>query len=266
VIRRLTGSAKMRLFRDAVRRGPAAAVRQAWLALADTLWRKKHLVFRATAEEIAALPVAAPPGIAFAEIPSWDALPPAVRARLTDPARPVDWGGRAWFDRGWRLWAAMDGPDRIAALGWWRNAAQSADFFVPVPEDAELLWHATVLPEYRGRRLQVALRVSLMQQRAAAGVRAFFTNCRDYNTPSYRNILAMGFTCIGHCRESRLTGRRSWHPRPQGPRGGFVLASPVRASPVPPNPAPPNPAPPSAAPPSAAPPSAAPQPPDTPRP
>ena len=55
----------------------------------------------------------------------------------------------------------------------------------------------------RGWRLQVVHRLSL---------RAFFTNCRDNNTPSHRNILTMGFYDIGHCRISRLTGRRSWHP------------------------------------------------------
>lgn len=216
MIGRLTGSTKMRLVRGAAARGPAAAVRQAGLVLADTVLRKKHLVFRVTAEEIAARPFAPPPGITFAEIPSWDALPAAFRERVEDPAEAIDWGAREWFDRGWRLWVGMDGPDRIAALGWWRSAAQARDFFVPVPEDAELLWHATVLPEYRGRRLQVPLCVCLMQHRARAGIRAFFTNCRDYNTPSRRNIQSMGFRCIGHCRESRLTGRRSWHPRPDG--------------------------------------------------
>jgi hypothetical protein len=211
LIASLSQKRKVQLLLGALGRGPATALAQGQRIALDSLVRQKHLVFRMDADTVLAQELPETPGIVFSEIPGWQALPAAFRARLEDPnAAPIDWGSRDWFDRGWRLWAAMEGKDNVAALGWWRSAEQSRDFFIPLPDDAELLWHVIVLPEYQGRRLQVPRAISLMQWRAREGVRAFFTNCRDYNTPSRRNIERMGFTCIGACTVSRITGRRRW--------------------------------------------------------
>ena len=200
---------KVALLQGAARRGPRTFLRQAGLVAADSLLRKKHLVFRLDAPDLP--PVPASPGLTFREIASLDGLHPADRELILAPGSTISWGDPDWFDRGWRLWIVEEGG-RLVALGWWRNAEQSRDFFIPVPPDGELLWHATVLPALRGRNLHAVLRLALMHQRASQGVRCFFTNCRDYNAPSHRNILRMGFTQIGHVDESKISGKRRWHP------------------------------------------------------
>jgi len=204
-------SNKAALLRGAARRGIGPLARQAGLTAADTLLRRKHLVFYAAARDVLAAPAPEAGRIDFREIRSMDALPEDMRRRLTAGDGIVDWGEPDWFDRGWSLWTgAIDG--RLACLGWWRAAAQARDFFCPMPPDTELLWHMTTLPEFRGQGLQAAFWLPLMRARLDSGITGFFTNCRDYNTASRRNILRVGFRPVGYCTDNRITGRRSWHP------------------------------------------------------
>ena len=202
---------KVALMRGAARRGLLPLTRQAWLAGADTLIRRKHLVFRAEPGDILSAPMPPMERLTFRPVGSWDAMPEDMRRRLTDRDGAVDWGEPGWFDKGWRLWVGeIDGC--LACLGWLRGAEQSRDFFCPMPENTELLWQMVTLPEFRGRGLHVTFRLALMRARLEEGVAGFFINCREYNSTSHRNILKMGFRPIGHCVDSRLTGRRTWHP------------------------------------------------------
>jgi hypothetical protein len=205
---------KVQLIRGAAGRGVVPFLRQTALCLADSGLRQKHLVFRISADRIRSTPFDPPAGLSFREVSSLTDLSRGDQGRLADPQERIDWGDAGWFDRGWRLWVA-EARDGLVALGWWRSAAQTQDFFCPLPATSEVLWHSTVLPEFQGQGLQVPLRVSLMRDRISAGTTEFYTNCRDYNTPSRRNILRMGFDCIGACTVSRITGHREFRPLPQ---------------------------------------------------
>jgi RimJ/RimL family protein N-acetyltransferase len=129
---------------------------------------------------------------------------------LIDPWKHIDWGEESWFHKGWRLWTAEQ-EGQLVALCWWRSAAQSRDFFCPLSQESEVLWHVTVIPEFQGNGMHIPLWLSLMRERVTDGVADFYTNCRDYNTPSRRNIERMGFSLIGYATDSRWTGRRKWH-------------------------------------------------------
>jgi GNAT superfamily N-acetyltransferase len=211
--RGLFGTQKALLLRTSMRYGPITALRQGMSIGLATFIRQKHMLFHLDAAGILSQPDEHTEGFAFSEVPDWHALPPTERQRLEGSERNVDWGDREWFDRGWRLRAAFKNGERIAALRWWRTAAQSRDFLCQMSDVAELLWQATVLPEYRGKRLQVALIKTSMQHRARQGVSAFFINCRNYNTSSHRNIISMGFRPIGYCLISKRTGSRRWHSK-----------------------------------------------------
>ena len=204
-------SNKADLLRGTARRGIGPLARQAGLTAADTLLRRKHLVFHAAARDVLSVPAPEAGMMDFRKIRSMDALPEDARRRLTAGDGALDWGEPDWFDRGWTLWTGSIGG-RLACLGWWRSAAQARDFFCPMPPDTELLWQMVTLPEFRGRGLHVMFRLALMRARLEQGVAGFFINCRDYNTTSRRNILKMGFRPVGYCTDSRITGRRSWHP------------------------------------------------------
>jgi RimJ/RimL family protein N-acetyltransferase len=206
---------KVQLIRGAAGRGLVPFLRQTVLCIADSGLRQKHLVFRISADKVRAMPFDPPPDMSFREVTSWDELSKGAQSRLSDPQEQIDWGDAGWFDRGWRLWVA-ESRAGLVALGWWRSAAQTQDFFCPLPATSEVLWHSTVMPEFQGKGLQVPLRVSLMRERVLGGVTEFYTNCRDYNTPSRRNILRMGFECIGACIVSKLTGQRRFRPLPPG--------------------------------------------------
>lgn len=201
------GSEKLDLVRAAARRSPAVAVRQLSPVLADTFVRQKHLVFHTPAQRLLAGAAPAAGGFGFREMPAAEALATLPQRLPAPEGRAVDWGRPDWFVRGWRLWVAeQDG--QIAALAWWRNAAQARDYLPALRADEELLWHCTVLPAFRGRNLQALAWHALARDRVADGIVGFYTNCRDYNLPSRRNIERVGFTCIGFIRIDRLSGRR----------------------------------------------------------
>lgn len=201
------GSEKLDLVRAAARRGPAVAARQLSLVLADTFLRQKHLVFHAPAQRLLAGAAPAADGFGFREMSAAEALA-TLPQRLDAPGhRAVDWGRPDWFAHGWRLWVA-ERQGELAALAWWRGAAQARDYLPALRADEELLWHCTVLPAFRGCNLQAQAWQALARARTAAGITGFYTNCRDYNLPSRRNIARVGFTCIGFVRIDRLSGRR----------------------------------------------------------
>lgn len=203
-------SNKLSMLRGAWRQGPGQVARQLWLIGADGLWRRRHMVFRQGADALAARNHPAPAGLKMREISALTQLSEMSRARLAKSDVASKWGAESWFDLGWRLWVAEE-DGLLAALAWWRGAAESADFFVPLEQGQELLWHIFVLPEYRGRGLQRILWVALAQNRTRDGITDFLTNCRDYNIPSRRNIEKSGFVLIGACDENRYTGHRIWH-------------------------------------------------------
>lgn len=204
-------SYKLAILRGAWQRGVRLLARQFWLISADAVWRRQHLVFRQDAAALAARTHTAPVGFTMREIGSLAELTEASRVRLAEADVASKWGAEDWFSLGWRLWIGEE-DRRIAAFAWWRNAAESADFFVPVEPTQEVLWHVFVLPEYRGRNLHRILWAALAQNRVREGIAGFLTNCRDYNLPSRYNIETAGFVRIGACSENRYTGRRLWHP------------------------------------------------------
>lgn len=211
MLSRLKHSDKLALLHGAWRRGARQAARQFWLIATDALWHRRHLVFRQDADALAGLSFSAPKDFRMREITSLDELSTASRARLAQPDVAPKWGAQSWFDLGWRLWVA-ERNNRIAAFAWWRGAAESTDFFVQLKPHEEILWHVFVLPECRGRDLHRIMWVALARHRVADGITGFLTNCRDFNIPSHRNIDISGFVRIGQCNESRITGRRVWHP------------------------------------------------------
>lgn len=203
----LAKKGKIQLMRGAARRGPRIFVRQAWLALADSFIRKRHLVFRLDVDGWAREPALG--HAQLREVLSASEISQAELDQLNDPSDIHDWGAIEWLELGWRLWLLGENKE-ILALAWVRDARQSSDFFVPLGDTEELFWHVYVMPRYRGMNLQERIWAAIASRRAADGITGFFTNCRDYNLPSRSNIVRMGFLPVGHCDESRLTRRRTW--------------------------------------------------------
>ena len=204
---------KIILLRSAARRGPASFIRQLCYTGLDVAVRRKHLVFRLPADRLGG--ITTPPGIAFQchRIQGWEDLPADLRHRLEDRAENIEWGARTWFDLDRQLWVGLVG-ERIACMAWTVGATAAKGFFFPLPPRAEVLYQTVTLPEFRGNNLQVRFCLELMRLRAADGIEEFFIASHEYNHTSYRNILKMGFSPFGHCREGRLSRRRTWH----GPR------------------------------------------------
>lgn len=206
---KLAKKGKIQLIRGAAQRGPGVLARQTWLALMDSFVRKRHLVFRLDGKGSQCEPQVGLCTEKIREILTLDDLSREDMALLNDPSTAHDWGAVAWLKTGWRLWVLED-EGQIQALAWVRDAAHSGDFFVPIGAQEELFWHVYVLPQHRGKNLQEKLWRAVAAGRVSEGVEGFFTNCRDYNLPSRRNILKMGFVPVGHCDENRLTRRRIW--------------------------------------------------------
>lgn len=206
---KLAKKGKIQLIQGAARLGPGMLIKQVWLAFLDSFVRKRHLVFRLDTQNRSMSQPALSGGGRLREVLSADELDQPDLAWLTDPLAAHDWGTVDWLALGWRLWV-LEEDDNVQALAWVRDATHSRDFFVPLGEREELFWHVYVLPDYRGRNLQERLWRMIAADRASDGVEGIFTNCRDYNLPSRKNILKMGFSPVGQCDENRIMRRRVW--------------------------------------------------------
>jgi len=123
----------------------------------------------------------------------------------------IEWGNATFFERGRELWV-LELEGKIAVLGWLAFAENEQDYIWPVPKNTEILHQMTVLPEFRGKGLQVLYSKILMAKRFKAGTSRFFISCHEYNQASHRNILRMGMKKIGHSKINRLTGKLTFHP------------------------------------------------------
>ena len=205
---------KLVLLRRAWRKGPGPFMRQAILTFGSSVLWRRHLIYEAHADKVLKLDIPDISDILFREVRSWNELSPDIRECLLRDKASLGWGDEAWFDLGWQLWVGeVDG--RLATLAWWRTAEQSNDFFIPVPEDTELMWQSTTMPEFRGRDLFTVQQRTLMQRHAQDGVRRFLSCCEDFNMTSRRNLPRQGFDYIGMTVKSRLTGKRRWYPARQ---------------------------------------------------
>jgi len=207
----ITDRKKFVLLRSARRKGVAPFLKQAWLTFGDSFLRRRHLIFEATAADVMRLPAPEVEGLRFREVRSWNEFRPDVQARLLRDREALTWGDPGWFDRGWRLWVGEFGAD-LATLCWWRAPETAKDFFIPIPEDAELMWQSTTMPEYRGKGLFTVQRRHLMRWRVGEGVQRFYVCCEDFNTTGRRNLPAQGFRHIGDTVYSKITGKRRWRP------------------------------------------------------
>lgn len=206
---------RVALLRGAMQRGIVPFLQQGWLIIADKFFRHKELVFRLAAEDVPKGDVSLPDDLCFSEVSHWEDLPQDFREVVSDPSNGFQWNGRDWFEQNRRLWiGVLDG--KVAVLGWWVDAVVANIYFFPIPHNSELLIHAIVLPQFRGRNFQILLWWTLMQVRVQNGILAFYVHARDYNTPSLRTIEKLGFKYIGYRRISRLTRKRIWCPVTSG--------------------------------------------------
>ncbi|UWQ16081.1 hypothetical protein K3556_15990 (plasmid) [Aliiroseovarius sp. M344] len=201
---------KVILLRSSWKRGLRQFVRQAVLVLLDSTVRKKHMAFKLGADALRELP-SLTDGSILTHGTKWDAFPQRLQKQIMQLDETVEWGDLSWFDKGWRL-CVGEIEGRVVCIGWMRNAENSQDFFIKLPDKTELLWHLIVIPEFRGQRLHQRFWLMLMHDRAKDGVESFFTNCRDYNLPSFYNIQKLGFKLIGHRIDNKLTGKSRWTP------------------------------------------------------
>lgn len=178
-------------------------LRQVWLILADRFLRERELIFRLDADDVSMNQITLPKELRFREVTAWEELPKNFRARVMDPSSDLEWNGHDWFGKRRRLWVGF-WNENVATLGWWCGPDEAGTHFYQIPQDSELFIHAMTLSEYRGRNLHRLLRLTCMQDRCKRGVRAFYVHCRDYNTPSRRNIEKMGFRQVGYIVKWRV--------------------------------------------------------------
>ena len=202
---------KVILLRSAARRGVWAFLRQAWETVADVCLRRKILVFRLDGDDFLKHPPPNDPSLECREVSGWDDLPAGLQQRLESKEEKLEWGDKSWFALDRQLWlATLDGE--VCCLAWMLGSNPGEHFFCSVPSDAEILFQIVVLPEFRGRSLQVRVHRIMMVERLRAGARRFFIACHEYNYTSRRNIEELGFRLIGSHNEYRFTSRQSWRP------------------------------------------------------
>lgn len=210
MLKALVKKKKVSLLLKSWKRGIFPFGNQLKLIVLDSAIRKKHLVFKLDAQNLTKASTNTEQESLIHKM-SWEEFPPYIRTQILEFDETIDWGDLSWFNNGWRM-CVGELNNQVVSVGWLRDAQASSDFFVDMPIQSELLWHLTVVPDFQGRQLHAKFRLMLMQERADKGIQCFYTNCRDYNLPSYYNILKLGFQCIGYCTENRLTGGKRWHP------------------------------------------------------
>lgn len=202
---------KLILLRNAAHRGVGPFLRQAWATVADVCLRRRNLVFQLDGDDFLKHPPPADPPLECRRVSGWEDLPAGLRQRLASGEENIEWGDRNWFNMDRWLWlATLDGE--ACCLAWMLGPDPGRHFFCAVPSDSEILFQIVVLPEFRGRGLQVRVHRIMMAERLQAGAQRFFIACHEYNYTSRRNIEKLGFRLIGFHNESRFKSRQSWQP------------------------------------------------------
>ena len=203
---------KIILLRSAMRRGIFDFSRQLYFSIADTLLRRKYLVFYINLDDTPIHVDENEFSLDIVKIENWNDVPEALQGRLESNVENIEWGSKRFFERGRELWA-LQLQNEIAVLGWLGFPELEKDYIWPVPKGAEILHQLTVLPEFRGKRLQVLHRKMLMTERSKNGVNEFYISCHEYNSTSHKNILRMGFRQIGYSQQSRFSNGLTFHPK-----------------------------------------------------
>jgi GNAT superfamily N-acetyltransferase len=199
---------KIILLKSAWKKGWLPFLRQFIRSVRDTLFSKHHYIYSLDISNMDYKDKSRFPDLKFRVIRNWEDLDAEVLARLKDEQEYLGWGDFGWLtDLEYQLIVGeIDG--KIAGLGWLRNNQQAQDFFVPLPDNAELVWQTTVLPEYRGKKLFDKFLWQLMIHRAQFGTTLFFINCRDYNTTTQSSLARMGWSYLGYVAEYKRSGKR----------------------------------------------------------
>ena len=208
---------KIELLRSAWRRGLTAFMKQIALEARDSLWSSRHLVYSIDISQKNRVKAVEIEKVIFRRIYHWNEVRSEDIEYLKKKKKDIrGWGEFEWLEElDYGLWIAeING--KLAAFKWWlnRDQAKASNFFVEIPEGAELGGQGTVLPEFRGKRLHDRILVSIQAYRASQGINTFFETVRDYNFTSRRAMARVDFTYLGYAEVMKRTGVVRWHPLP----------------------------------------------------
>jgi GNAT superfamily N-acetyltransferase len=110
------------------------------------------------------------------------------------------------FDRGASCWLARMG-NHLAGYGWTLCAGTIEPHFFPLGSQDVHLFDFFVFPEFRGRRVNVALVHHILAGLAAENRGRAFIEAAEWNTPQLCSLRKMPFKRLGCARKFRMLGK-----------------------------------------------------------
>jgi len=211
MLTKLTQKYKLQLLQKSAKKGTVTFIKQVRLVTLDTIWREKHLVFEISSGDFKKETEKPALELQYKRIETKEELDGLDESIRTEIEETRDWGSPEWLDLRWslHLWAR---DQNVVGLIWMRGADTSNGYFIAPPAGSKIIWHAVVLPVFRGDNLFSHLLKDLMRKEGIQDGGRFFINCRDFNTPSQKSILKAGFHMIGFAKRNKFTRRILWTP------------------------------------------------------
>jgi GNAT superfamily N-acetyltransferase len=110
------------------------------------------------------------------------------------------------FRAGASLWLVKVGSD-LAGYGWTLDASTIEPHYYQLGDKDVHLFDFFVFPEFRGRRLNVALTKRILADLAMENKSRAFIESAEWNTPQMQSLKRTPFKDFGRARKFRLFGR-----------------------------------------------------------
>lgn len=142
---------------------------------------------------------------------NWQQISPSLRQTIQKELHNDFWGEIEWFQRGWTLWIGTLENEPVI-LSWTRTQSQSTDFYSPIEPTALLIWQTVTFPRHRGKGLFPLILACISKLSFSHKATRIYGSCRDYNVPSSKAMLKVGFRMIGYTKKVRFFSHTKFYP------------------------------------------------------
>jgi RimJ/RimL family protein N-acetyltransferase len=186
-------------------------LRQVFQILRDKIIGPKFLIYTLNENDLTNENLHYIEGFIIQSYDNWLQIDPYLKDVIQNEFHDEYWGEMKWFDLGWKFWIGTI-DDHPVILSWTRNGLQSMDFYCPLDRDTILVWQTVTNYKYRGRGLLSIMLYHISRISLEQNYTKIYGSCRDYNYPSRKAMLNVGFKLVGYANRYRLTGKRAFSP------------------------------------------------------
>ena len=202
---------KIELLKRSYKKNLKTFVRHLGQMLKDKFFGPTFLIFHIHQQELTSENIAVIDGLNIQTYYNWEQIDENLRNTIENEYKQEYWGKPEWFDLGWQL--CIGNIDNYpVALSWTRIGSQCNDFVMPLTEKSAILWQTVILPSARGQGIFSVILYRVSKQLFERGIESIYGLCREYNYPSKKSTMKIGFKIIGFLKIKKKLGKSAYYP------------------------------------------------------